>query len=376
MTTPPRLFYWAEVLWPSIGGIETFSHALLPRLAARGYDIHVLTGDADGALPDHEDMDGIVIRRLPLRAAMSRGDPGLLMENLRKVRALKQRIAPDIVHLNFSGPMALYHLKTAQAAPARTVTTLHGPVSGLRGGAGTLLGDIFDRSDWVVAHSQAVLEDARMAAPAVAGRSSLIHYGVEAPRADPAPVTASHDAPHLLCAGRLVPEKGMDLAVAAFAAILRHFPSARMTMAGDGPEREALEQQARSLGVAESIDFIGWVQPDDMPALMARATLVIMPSRWQEPFGLVAVEAALQSKPMLAAAVGGLREAVEDGVTGRLVPGDDAAALAEAAIAMLSDPAGLAAMGLRGRDRAQRLFGMDTVVDALDRLYRRIAARG
>lgn len=113
-----------------------------------------------------------------------------------------------------------------------------------------------------------------------------------------------------------------------------------------------------------------------MPALMARATLVIMPSRWQEPFGLVAVEAALQSKPMLATAVGGLREAVEDGVTGRLVPGDDAVALAEAAIAMLSDPAALAAMGLRGRDRAERLFGMDTVVDALDRLYRRIAARG
>jgi glycogen(starch) synthase len=373
MTTPPRLFYWAEVLWPSIGGIETFTQALLPRLAARGYDIHVLTGDADDSLPDREDMDGITLRRLPLRTALSRGDPGLLMENMRTVRALKQQIKPDIVHLNFSGPMAFYHLKTAQAAPARTVTTLHGPVSGLRGGAGTLMGDIFDRSDWVVAHSQSVLEDARMTAPSVADRSSLIYYGVEAVPAAAAQAAASHNAPHLVCAGRLVPEKGMDTAVAAFADILRRFPAARMTMAGDGSEREALEKQARSLGIADSIEFIGWVKPDHMPALMATATLVVMPSRWQEPFGLIAVEAALQSKPTLGTAVGGLREAIEDGVTGRLVPADDARALADAAVAMLSDPAGLIEMGRRGRERAERLFTMDAVVDALDVLYRRVA---
>ena len=371
MNQPIRLFYWAEVLWPSIGGIETFSRALLPRLAARGYSVHVLSGDADPALPACEHVDGMVHHRLPLRAAMANGDPGLLMENIRRVRALKQEIMPDILHLNFSGPMAFYHLKTAQAAPAYTLMTLHGPVSGLRGGAGTLLGDVFARCDQIVANSRAVLEDAHATAPAIEGRTSVIYCGVEAPGAA-VPMDMA-GAPHLLCAGRMVQEKGMDLAVTAFAAIRRHHPSVRMTIAGDGPERTVLECQALGLGVADAIEFTGWIPPEHMPALMARATLVVMPSRWQEPFGLVAVEAAFQARPMLATAMGGLREAVEDGVTGRLVPGDDPRALAQAAIEMLSDRATLADMGRRGRDRAERLFTMDAAVDALDVLYRRVA---
>ena len=371
MTQPLRLFYWAEILWPSIGGIEIFSRALLPRLATRGYDIHVMTDDAAGTLPADENMDGFVLHRLPLRTAMTNGDPGLLLENVRKVRALKQDIAPDIVHLNFSGPMAFYHLKTAQAVPSAMVTTLHGPVSGLRGGAGTLLGDLFARADWIVANSNSVLADAHATAPAIAGRSSVIYCGVEVSGAT-APLDMQ--GPHrLLCAGRLVPEKGMDLAITAFATIRRHLPDAHMTIAGDGPEREALQRQALDLGVAGAVTFAGWVEPENMSALMAQASLVIMPSRWQEPFGLVAVEAALQARPMLAAAVGGLREAVEDGVTGRLVPGDDPKALAQAAIEMLSDRATLADMGRRGRDRAERLFTMDAAVDALDVLYRRVA---
>ncbi len=371
MNRPFRLFYWAEVLWPSIGGIETFSRALLPRLAACGYDIHVLTDDADGTLPAEEDLDGIILHRLPLRTAMSHGNPGLLLENMRRIRALKQDIAPDIVHLNFSGPMTFYHLKTAQAAPSAMVATLHGPVSSLRGGTDTLLGDMFARADWIVANSHAVLGDARATAPAITDRSSVIYCGVEVPNTG-APMDLQ-SAPHLLCAGRLVPEKGMDLAVTAFSVIRRHFPDARMTIAGDGPERDALQRQALDLDVAGAIDFTGWIEPANMPALLAQASLVIMPSRWQEPFGLVAVEAALQARPMLAAAVGGLREAVEDDVTGRLVPGDDPEALARAAIAMLSDRAALAVMGERGRERAVRLFSMDAAVRALDALYRRVA---
>lgn len=370
--TPPRILYCAEILWPSIGGIETYTQALLPRLKQRGYEIHTLSGDGGIGLPDTETVDGVVMHRLPLRLDMESGDPGRLLEGIRKVRALKQQVAPDIVHINFSGPIAFYHLRTKGVAPCPMLTTIHGPVTGLRGGAGTLLAEMFASSDWVIANSRSVLEDVHAAAPGVTGRSSVIYYGVDAPDVESAAPSLS--PPRLLCIGRLVTEKGVDVAIEAFAEVRRRFPDATLVVAGDGVERPALEHRARELGLGDAVHFTGWVPPADVPRLMAEASLVLVPSRWQEPFGLVAVEASLQGRPVLACSVGGLREAVEDGVSGRHVPPDDTAAFAAAAIGMLSDPEGLAAMGDRGRERARRLFGMDANVDALDQLYRRLTA--
>ncbi len=370
--TPPRILYCAELLWPSIGGIETYSSALLPRLAARGYEVHTLSGDGYPGGTESETIDGVVMHRLPLRADMESGDPARLLGGLAKVRALKQRILPDVVHLNFSGPIAFYHLRTLGAASSATLTTFHGPVAGLRGGAGSLLGDIFAKSDWVIANSRAVLDDLLAAAPHVADRSSVVYCGVDAPDSATSPPSAS--PPKLLCIGRLVPEKGIDVAIDAFAQVLRRFPGASLVVAGDGNERAALEQRVRDLGLNGAVRFTGWIAPKDVPRLMAEASLVLVPSRWQEPFGLVGVEASLQGRPVLACAVGGLREAVEDGVSGRHVPPDDPDAFAAAAIEMLSDPAGLAAMGARGKARARRLFAMEANVDTLDRLYRRLAA--
>lgn len=370
--TPPRILYCAEILWPSIGGIETYTSAVLPRLVERGYEIHTLSGDGGAGWPDEETVDGVVMHRLPLRADMESGDPGRLLAGIAKVRALKHRLTPEVVHINFSGPIAFYHLRTLGAAPCAMLTTLHGPVTGLRGGAGTLLADMFDKSDWIIANSRAVLEDLHTAAPRVADRSSVIYYGVDAPDKATAPPAAS--PPRLLCIGRLVPEKGVDVAVEAFGAVRERFPDATLVVAGDGTERPALERLVQELGLGDAVTFTGWVPPDAVPRLMAEASLVLVPSRWQEPFGLVGVEASLQGRPVLACAVGGLREAVEDGVSGRHVPPDDPAAFAAAAIDMLSDPVALAALGASGRERAHRLFSMEANVEALDRLYRRLAA--
>lgn len=374
MTAAPSLFYWSEFFWPFIGGIETFSRAFLPRLAARGYRVYVLT-EGDGVLPAEEDMEGVTIHRLPLRSALDSGDLGRVMETMQGVRALKQRIAPDIVHVNFSGPMAFYHLKTLRAAPAAaTLTTIHVALDELRGGPGTLLGDILTQATWITANSGAVLEDIHAAAPETADRSSVIYCGVDAEELAGPRRPAS--APNLLYVGRLVSVKGVDLAIAAFAAIRREFPGATLTIAGDGPERAALGVQVLEAGLGASVTFTGWVEPAGIPALMASATLVLVPSRWREAFGLVSLEAALQARPVVGAAVGGIREIVDHGVTGVLVPKDDAGALARAAISLLSDPDGLAVMGRRARQRAEQVFGVEANLEAFDRLYRRLAAAG
>jgi glycogen(starch) synthase len=200
----------------------------------------------------------------------------------------------------------------------------------------------------------------------------VIYCGVDAEELAAPKRPAS--APHLLYVGRLVSVKGVDRASAAFAAIKRDFPGATLTIAGDGPERAALEAQVLEAGLGASVTFTGWIEPAGIPTLMASATLVLVPSRWREAFGLVSLEAALQARPVVGAAVGGIREIVEHGVTGVLVPKDDAGALAQAAISLLSDPYGLAAMGRRARQRAEQVFGVEANLEAFDRLYRRLAA--
>ena len=176
-----------------------------------------------------------------------------------------------------------------------------------------------------------------------------------------------------MCLGRVVRDKGFDLALAAFAELAPRFPKARLVVAGDGPARPELEAQAQALGVADAVEFPGWVAPERVSELMNSATLVVMPSRWDEPFGLVAVEAALMARPVVASRVGGLAEAVADGETGLLVDKEDPAALARAVAHLLEDPGKAERMGQAARRRARELFGFERQVDAYDGLYQRLA---
>jgi glycogen(starch) synthase len=177
----------------------------------------------------------------------------------------------------------------------------------------------------------------------------------------------------LFAYGRLVADKGFDVALRAFAIVRQRHPKACMTIAGDGPARADLERLAAMLGLTACVGFVGVVPPDAVPKLLNEATVVIVPSRWDEPFGLVALEAALMERPVVATRVGGLVEAVEDEVTGLLVSKDDPDALAAAVLALLDDAPRADAMGQAGRARARDLFAWDRCVAAYDQLYKTVA---
>jgi glycosyltransferase involved in cell wall biosynthesis len=151
-------------------------------------------------------------------------------------------------------------------------------------------------------------------------------------------------------------------------------PDARLTIAGDGHALDSLRRRAQARGIADAVDFPGAIARERVPELIESATVVAIPSRWREPFCLVAVEAAQAARPVVATRIAGLRETVADGQTGTLVPLEDAAALGRALVELLDSPERATAMGAAGRERAARLFGMDAYIDAHDRLYRRLAA--
>jgi glycosyltransferase involved in cell wall biosynthesis len=159
-----------------------------------------------------------------------------------------------------------------------------------------------------------------------ADRAHYLPNFVPATKAPPQPRAALEtpdDAPLLLALGRLHANKAFDVLLDALAEL----PGHRLWLAGEGPEREALQAQAARLGVADRVRFLGW--RDDTAALLAAADILVCPSR-HEPLGNVVIEAWAQDRPVVAAAAAGPAHLIEDGVTGLLVPVEDAPALAAA----------------------------------------------
>jgi len=140
---------------------------------------------------------------------------------------------------------------------------------------------------------------------------------------DRASLDTPADAPLLLALGRLHRNKGFEILLDALAQV----PNAFLWLAGDGPLKQSLRQDAERLGIAARVRFLGW--RTDIPALFAAANMLVCPSR-HEPFGNVVIESWAHNRPVIAAAAQGPAALIADGENGLLVPIEDADALAKA----------------------------------------------
>ena len=172
----------------------------------------------------------------------------------------------------------------------------------------------------------------------------------------PAGPPPTGDPQALLFVGRLVEPKGAALLLDAVALLKRPWT---LTICGDGPQRAALEDRARDPAFAGRVRFTGWQDAREMEERYAAAGIVVVPSKWDEAFGLVGVEALARARPVVATRVGGIPEWLEHGRTGLLVDADDAAALAAALDTLLAEPRRAAAMGAAGPASASR-FGVES----------------
>jgi glycosyltransferase involved in cell wall biosynthesis len=365
-----HIVYWSDLFWPYLGGVETQAAQILPALAERGLKFTVITSHRDLALPDREDWNGATIRRFPFRKVLEERDIPMLIRLKRELAELLRQFAPDLVHLNGIGPSALICHAIGNPGGTPFLVSLHQELSATqRGEPQSLLAQLLDRADWVHAVSPTVLEQACTLNPSLRERSSVIYNFVRKPASEPGPLP--RDPPVLLCLGRVIPQKGFDVALEAFASLAERLAGLRLIIAGDGEDKSGLEKRAVALGLAERIEFTGWISPTDVPGLLNRCTVLVMPSR-KEGFGVVAAEAAMMARPVVGSNCGGLRDVVQDGVSGLLVEKEDPRALADALSVVLEAPDRAAAMGLAGRERAIREFDLSTCIDSYEVLYRRL----
>ncbi|MBI5236466.1 MAG: glycosyltransferase [Deltaproteobacteria bacterium] len=161
-------------------------------------------------------------------------------------------------------------------------------------------------------------------------------------------------------------KKGHHVLLEAIPMALESFPSAVFVFAGDGPQRSNIEERIKSLGLGKSVKLLGLRK--DVPAVLSSIDLFVLPTL-QEALGTSILEAAAMKKAVIASNVGGVGEAVIDGVTGLLVPPEDAASLAGAIINLLKDREKTAQMGEAGRAMVERSFSMDAMARGMFELY-------
>ncbi len=178
---------------------------------------------------------------------------------------------------------------------------------------------------------------------------------------------APNPAGCIVTVARLSPEKDVANLVRATAIAAERVPELRVEVAGDGACREELGRLAAELGVAGRVAFLGEVR--DVRALLTGARMFVLPSR-SEGIPLTALEAMACGLPVVATRVGGLPEVVDDGVTGLLVAPADPTALAQAMVAIWTDPERRDRMGRAGRLRAEERFDVRRMVAEYEALYR------
>ena len=361
-----RVLFWSETFWPRIGGVERLAAGLLPALRDRGHEFAVVTWD-DGAARECS-VEGLPIHRFPFFSKPQGDGAALTLQQVTDVRRLKRRFVPDLVHVNSCGRSAWFHLVTdATAAP--TLVTLHQPLSGDIDAA-SVAGRLLATASWIACCSNAVLESVCRLWPRMGTRASVIDNALPSVCAASPPL--SLQPPRLLFVGRLVPEKGLDAVMGALPPLFTRVPQARLVVAGDGPLRAHLEAQAAQLELTPHIRFVGAVSPEAVRDLMAETSIIIVPSR-VEGFGLVALEAAMMGRPVVATDVGGLPHVVQHGVTGLLVDADDPRGFVRAIETLIHDPDAARRLGAAARQRALSRFDWGEHVLAYDQLYRRLA---
>jgi len=344
-----------------ISGSEAHLLQLLPDLRERGWDVRFLMLHEDelGAWEFAEALrsKGVPVDDVRLRADV---DPIALGEVLAYLARARPRILhTHLVHADVYGQLA----GAAARVPLR-LSTKHG-FNEFR--EGRWFG-FADRSVGSLAHvhiaiSQGLANYLAETEGFEVEDFRIVHYGI-ASGGDAAPYSGSE--PRLVCVGRLIPIKGHLVLLRALAQARARVPEISLDVAGRGPLAPALQAYARELGVEDAVRFLGFVSP--VAGAFEDAAIAVVPSLG-EGFGMVALEAMERARPVIASAVGGLPEIIDDGRTGLVVPSADAETLADAIVELASDLGRARAMGAAGRERALAEFTPERCVERTEELY-------
>jgi glycosyltransferase involved in cell wall biosynthesis len=355
------------VIGGDVAGGQLVARSLARAAREAGHEVSFLSPSA-GPFTELVEGEGFGVRVVPLGGAL---DIGSLV---RLRRALKQLDA-NVVHTHGHFSVNVLGRVAGRLAGARVVAHMHIENAFRAAPLGRALQVALDDATARLCSRILVVSDATRQILARQGyprRMEVVRNGIVGERVGPLRLDGIPDgAPLVVHVGRLAPVKGQRELIEALPMLDGvHVVLVGVDLESGGDYRRELESFAASLGVADRVVFAGY--RDDVPALLAGADVFTLPSR-MEGLPLVVLEAMAQARPVVATAVGGTPELVEDAVTGLLVPPGDVAALASALRSLLDDPARARTLGEAGRRRFEEQFTTAAMTDPVLEVYAELA---
>jgi glycogen(starch) synthase len=361
---PRSTLFVTHAYLPWLGGLEVLADQLLREFQCRGYEVGLITS-AHGGMPSGlAEVNGVPVLRTAFQEALAREDRAAMLRCTAEVHEFVRSLEPDVVHAHGPSTALWVYLRT-QRRKRPLISTLHTVTSAHHGRELAEVAALVRESDRMTGVSQVVVNDLVDLFPDVAGRVSVVRNAVAAPPEPPDAV--AEDAP-LVCIGRLVPLKGFDMAIEAFALVAPRHPGARLMIVGDGPHHDDLVALAERSGVRRQVEFVGRVDHDDIFDVLAASRALVMASHY-EGLPLVSLEAAWAARPVVGMSYPGLAEVVVDGVTGLLVPPGDVAALGRSMEDVLASTEVATTLGRAARLLMEANWSIDATVDAYESVY-------
>ena len=363
--------------YPTYGGSGAVATELGIALAGRGHEVHFITYQQPFRLPSF--LPGVYFHEVDVgKYPLFEYPPYDLALAVRMHEVVRARQL-DVLHCHYAIPHATSawiakEMLVQQGGDIRVVTTLHGTditIVGQDPSFHSITRFSIEKSDGLTAVSQYLRDETERAFGCTAARIDVIHNFI-----DPVVYDRGRHTPTLrrqFGDGRKVlmhvsnfrAVKRVRDVVGIFARVRAEMSSV-LVMVGDGPQRDDAEGEARALGVADDVYFLGKLEV--VAPLLASADLFLLPSQ-TESFGLSALEALASGVPVVGSRAGGMPEVVRDGETGVLCPVGDLDAMAGAALEILGNDRKWRAMSTLAASDARERFSRDQIVSEYERFY-------
>lgn len=342
-----------------VGGAEKAFVRILSGLQTRGWDVHAVSLRDAGPLSEDLKQAGIPVDALECGGIAD-------FRAFWRLKRLVQSSSPDVV-LSFLHQANFYGRLAARSRPDAAV------VSGIRVAdrrKSITLPDRWTsgRVDQYVGVSREVMRQHREWCGLAEDRCGWIPNGVDLPAAIDETQRA---ADQLLFVGRLTDQKSPQTLLNALSTVRQQGIQLQLKMVGNGPLLATLKQQSEQLGLENAVEFLG--HRSDIPAIMQKATVLVLPSQW-EGMPNVVLEAMANGLPVIASDVDGIRDVVVDGETGVLVAPGDSDAMAEAIVRAIGQPELRRILANAAAIEVAANYDWETVVDTYDELLRRLVA--
>lgn len=349
------------VSWDNLGGVSGVVNNAATSLRADGHNVHFLFPTARTAsdpdttrlgFPAHYlNLRPVTIRGRKLRslAAFALNFPG----TVNALKALIHDLKIDVVNVHCPGDWGMHFAALRKSGVCKLVTSIHGSDVLLNGSRDNIphagVNAMFTSSDVVVAPSLGFQSAVRAVWPKARDvRMVTIPNGIDPAELgyDEAAGETALEPPYIQSILQLIPYKGPDILLRAFAEMRGSHPDVRLRLIGDGPMRAECEALAKQLGISDYVDFLGFRDRKYVGEALRGCSVFVLPSLTNsESFGIVVAEAMALDRAVIGSRIGGLPELIDDERTGLLVPPGDVTALAAAMARLISDPALRARLG-------------------------------